>query len=220
MTYNGLQGVAMQAQSAHYVTAEEYLRLERQAETRSEYWDGQIYAMAGASQHHTIIVANIVALAVTQFKGRPCTVHASDLRVKVRPTGLYTYPDVVLVCGRAQFEDRRRDTLLNPTAILEVLSPSTEGYDRGTKFEHYRALDSLSDYLLVAQESPTVEHFERQPGDRWLLSTYKGPNAVAQIASVGCSLPLADIFDKVEWPDEETAAGILRVVKEPEAGYL
>jgi Uma2 family endonuclease len=210
----------MQAQSAHYVTAEEYLRLERQAETRSEYWDGQIYAMAGASEVHNLIVTNLVMILGSQVKGRPCKVYPNDMRVKVKGTGLYTYPDVIVVCGRAQFEDRRRDTLLNPTAILEVLSPSTEGYDRGTKFEHYRALDSLSDYLLVAQESPTVEHFERQSGDRWLLSTYKGPNAVAQIASAGCSLPLADIFDKVEWPDEETAAGILRVVKEPEAGYL
>ena len=213
------RSLSVQAQPTRPLTPDEYLRLERQAETRSEYWDGQVYALAGASQRHTIIVANILALAVTQFKGRPCTAHASDLRVKVRPTGLYTYPDVVIVCGRARFEDRRRDTLLNPTVIIEVLSPSTEAYDRGTKFEHYRTLDSLSDYLLVAQGSPTVEHFERQPDDKWLLGTYKGPQAIASIASAGCNLPLVDVYDKVEWPDEETAAGILRVVKELDAEY-
>ncbi len=209
----------MQAHPGHDLTEKECLRLERQAETKSEYWNGQVYALAGASERHTIIVANTLTLFVMQFKGRACTAHASDLRVKVMPSGLYTYPDIVIICGRAQFEDRHRDTLLNPSAIIEVLSPSTEAYDRGTKFEHYRALDSLSDYLLVSQESPTVEHFERQPDDRWLLSTYKGTAAVAQIASIGCSLPLIDIFDKVEWPDEETASGTLRVVKEPGAEY-
>jgi Uma2 family endonuclease len=209
----------VQAQPTYHLTPEEYLRRERQAETKSEYWDGQVYALAGASQRHTIIVANILALAVTQFKGRSCTVHASDLRVKVRPTGLYTYPDIVIVCGRAGFEDRNRDTLLNPTVIIEVLSTSTEAYDRGTKFEHYRALESLSDYLLVSQESPTIEHFERMHEDKWLLSTHKGLDAVVLIVSAGCNLPLAEVYDKVEWPDEETAAGILRVVKQSDAAY-
>jgi Uma2 family endonuclease len=122
-----------------------------------------------------------------------------------------------VTCGKAIFEDRHRDTLLNPTVIIDVLSPFTEAYDRGTRFEHYRTLDSLSDYLLVAQGSPTVEHFERRPDDKWLLSTYKGLDAVALILSAGCNLPLADVYDKVEWPDEETAAGVLRAVKEPDA---
>jgi Uma2 family endonuclease len=209
----------VQARPTSHLTPDEYLPLERQAKTRSEYWDGQVYALAGASQRHTIIVANILALAVTQFKRRSCTAHASDLRVKVRPTGLYSNPDIVIVCGRAQFEDGRRDTLLNPTGIIEVRSPFTEACDRGTKFEHYRTLDSLSDYLLVALGSPKVERFERQPDDRWLLSTYKGPEAVVLVASSGCNLPLVDDYDKVEWPDEEIAAGLLRVVKEADAGY-
>jgi len=209
----------VQARSTYPLTSEEYLRLERQAETRSEYWDGKVYALAGASEVHNLIVANLVMILGSQVKRRPCKVYPNDMRIKVRETGLYTYPDVIVICGKAIFEDRRRDTLLNPTVIIEVLSPSTEAYDRGTKFEHYRTLDSLSDYLLVAQGSPTVEHFERRPDDRWLLSTYKGLDAVVPIASAGCSLPLMEVYDKLEWPDEESAAGILRVVKEPDAGY-
>jgi Uma2 family endonuclease len=163
--------------------------------------------------------ANLVMILGPQLKGRPCKVYANDVRVEVRSTGLYTYPDVIVVCGRALFEDGHRDTLLNPTVIIEVLSPSTEAYDRGTKFENYRALESLSDYLLVAQESPTIEHFERLPDDKWLLSTHKGLNAVVTVVSAACSLPLRAVYDKVEWPDEETAAGILRVVKEPDSDY-
>jgi len=209
----------VQARSTYPLTSEEYLRLERQAETRSEYWDGKVYALAGASEVHNLIVANLVMILGSQVKGRPCKVYPNDMRIKVRETGLYTYPDVIVVCGKAIFEDRHRDTLLNPTLIIEVLSPSTEAYDRGTKFEHYRTLDSLSDYLLVAQGSPTVEHFERQPDDKWLLSAYKGQEAVVFVASAGCNLPLMEVYDKLEWPDEETAAGILRVVKEPDAGY-
>ena len=209
----------MQAQPTHHLTPEEYLRLEREAETRSEYWDGQIYALAGASDEHNLIVANLVMVLGLQFKGRPCKVYANDMRVKVRATGLHTYPDVIVVCGKALFEDRHRDTLLNPTVIIEVLSSSTEAYDRGTKFEHYRDLESLSDYLLVAQESPTIEHFERLPEDKWLLSTHKGLAAVVPMASAACNLPLREVYDKAEWPDEETAAGILRVVKEHDPGY-
>jgi Uma2 family endonuclease len=210
---------AVQAQPTCELTPEEYLRVERQAETKSEYWHGQVYALAGASEEHNLIVANLVMVLGPQFKGRPCKVYANDMRVKVRATGLYTYPDVIVVCGKAAFEDRRRDTLLNPTVIIEVLSPSTEAYDRGTKFEHYRDLESLSDYLLVAQESPTIEHFERLPENKWLLSTYKGLDAVAPIVYAACDLPLREVYDKVEWPDQETAAGLLRVVKEPDADY-
>jgi Uma2 family endonuclease len=175
--------------------------------------------MVGASRKHNLIASNVSRRISEQFDGRLCEVYQSDMRVKVNKTGLYTYPDVIVVCGRALFEDGHRDTLLNPTVIIEVLSPSMEAYDRGTKFENYRALESLSDYLLVAQESPTIEHFERLPDDKWLLSTHKGLNAVVTVVSAACSLPLRAVYDKVEWPDEETAAGILRVVKEPDSDY-
>jgi Uma2 family endonuclease len=155
-----------------YLTPEEYLALERQVETKSEYWGGEVYALAGASTNHTIIGANTLAELVMQLKGRPCTAHTNDLRIKVTRAGLYTYSDVVVVCGKAEFEDRSEDTLLNPTVLIEVLSPSTEAYDRGTKFEFYRTLESLYDYLLISQSKPIIEHFTRQPDDRWLLSTY------------------------------------------------
>jgi Uma2 family endonuclease len=202
-----------------YLTPEEYLALERQSETKSEYWQGETYLMSGASNEHTIIEANIVAALVTQLKRRPCIARGSNLRVKVSESGLYTYPDVTVVCGQARFEDRQADTLLNPTVIIEVLSPSTEAYDRGAKFEFYRLLESLSDYLLVSQSSPTIEHFTRRADERWLLATCKGLEAVAEIPSIGCELRLADVYDKVEWPAEAPQRPHLRRVKEDGASY-
>lgn len=202
-----------------YLTPEEYLALERQSETKSEYWQGETYLMSGASNEHTIIEANIVATLVAQLKRRPCVVRGSNLRVKVSDAGLYTYPDVTVVCGKAKFEDRIADTLLNPAIIIEVLSPSTEAYDRGAKFEFYRTLESLSDYLLVSQNKPTIEHYTRRGDDRWLLATYTGLDAVAAITSVGCELRLADVYDKVEWSAEAAPQPRLRRVKEAEAGY-
>jgi Uma2 family endonuclease len=202
-----------------YLTPEEYLALERQAETKSEYWGGEVYALAGASTTHTIIGANTLAELVMQLKGWPCTAHTNDLRIKVARAGLYTYPDVAVVCGKAEFEDRNEDTLLNPTVLIEVLSPSTEAYDRGAKFEFYRTLESLSDYLLVSQSRPIIEHFTRQPDDRWLMSTYKGLDAVASIPAIGCELRLADVYDKVTWPAEEDRPQGIRVVKESDETY-
>ncbi len=206
--------MAAQPQLKPYLTPEEYLAFERQAETRSEYWQGETFALAGASTNHTIIGANTLAELVMQLKARNCTAHTSDLRVKVSRAELYTYPDVTVVCGKAEFEDRDDDTLLNPTVIIEVLSPSIEVYDRGAKFEFYRTLESLTDYLLVSQSSPTVEHYTRQPDDRWLLTAYKGLDAVAPIAAIGCELRLADVYDKVTWPAEETPPQRLRRVRE------
>jgi Uma2 family endonuclease len=136
------------------VTPNEYLILERQAPYKSEYRDGQIVAMSGASRQHNIITANVVAELHAQLKQRSCTVLPSDMRVKVTSTGLYTYPDVVVVCGEALFDDNQQDTLLNPTLIVEVLSKSTEAYDRGDKFKHYRHLPSLAEYLLISQDKP------------------------------------------------------------------
>lgn len=209
----------MQALAQAYLTPEEYLALERKAETKSEYLRGEVFALAGASRKHTIIAANALSQFVVQLKGRRCTVHGSDLRVKVRSSGLYTYPDVVVVFGRAQFEDRHQDTLLNPTVIMEILSPSTESYDRGAKFAHYRTLASLSDYLLIAQASATVEHYERQPDGKWLLSTYDGLEAIVPLPSIGCELPLAELYDKIEWPGEVLTSTSLRLLRDPAALY-
>jgi Uma2 family endonuclease len=209
----------MQAQAKPYLTPEEYLAMERQATTKSEYLRGEVFAMAGASFQHTMIATNTIASLAPQLKRRSCTAHSSDLRVKVRPTGLYVYPDIVIVCGRPQFEDRQQDTLLNPTVIIEILSLSTERYDRGAKFAHYRTLESLSDYLLIAQSSPIVEHYARQPDDAWLLKSYVGLEAVATIPSIDCELPLADIYDKVEWPDEDVTLTALRLVRDQSTLY-
>ncbi len=209
----------MQVPSRSYLTQEEYLALERQAQTKSEYLRGDVFALAGASFQHTIIATNTLASLASQLKPRSCTAHGSDLRVKVPSTGLHTYPDIVVVCGKAQFEDRQQDTLLNPTVIIEIISPSTESYDRGAKFAHYRTLESLSDYLLIAQVSATVEHYARQPDGKWLLSTYEGLEAVVPLASIACELPLADLYDKIEWPGEVVTSTSLRLVREPAAPY-
>ena len=176
--------------------------------------------MAGASPQHTLIAANIIISLGSQLKGRPCRVHTGDLRVKVSPTGFYTYPDIVIVCGQPKYEDRQKDTLLNPTVVVEVLSKSTELYDRGVKFAHYRTLESLTDYLLVSQDTASVEHRTRQPDDRWLLSIYQGLDSVVPIPSIGCDLPLAEVYEKVEWSSEDAARGWLRFVKEPSEAYL
>lgn len=211
--------MSARSQFKPYLTPKEYLALERQGETKSEYWQGETYLMSGASNEHTIIEANIVAALVTQLKRRPCIARGSNLRVKVSDSGLYTYPDVTVVCGKAEFEDRKVDTLLNPTVIIEVLSPSTEAYDRGAKFEFYRTLESLSDYLLISQVSPTIEHFTRHSEERWLLTTYKGLDAVASLTSIGCELRLTDVYDKVEWPAEDARLPRIQGVQEAEARY-
>jgi Uma2 family endonuclease len=209
---------AMTAQPEQYLTPEDYLALERKAQTKSEYYDGQVYALAGASESHALIVTNLVLILGTQLRDRPCRVYSSDLRVKVTAAGLYTYPNVVVVCGAAEFEDDRRDTLLNPSVLVEILSPSTESYDRGRKFEFYRGLDSLTDYILVAQDHPLVEHFARLPDGTWLLSAFGDLNEVARIESIGCDLPLTEVFAKVEFPPDEELA-MLRRVKEDDASY-
>jgi Uma2 family endonuclease len=187
----------MSSQPKAYITPEEYLAIERKAEYKSEYFNGEMFAMAGASEQHATIVANVMYLLVGQLKGRPCKAYASDLRVRISPTGLYTYPDVVVVCGEPQFADDQKDTLLNPTLIVEVLSESTKDYDRGEKFEHYRTLTSLSEYVLIAQDKYHVEHFVRQPDNRWLLSETNRLEDTIHLSSIACDLALAEVYDKV-----------------------
>jgi len=179
-------------------TLEEYLALERKAKYKSEYFNGEIFAMSGASERHNLIVGNVFAALHAQFRNRPCKAYASDMRVKVGQTGLYTYPDVVALCEEAQFDDNQKDTLLNPTVIFEVLSPSTEAYDRGEKFAHYRKLASLSEYVLISQDKPHVEHYVRQSDNQWLLSEASSLQDTMHLPSINCSLVLAEIYEKVE----------------------
>lgn len=201
------------------LTPQEYLEMERRAETKSEYHAGQVYAMAGASARHNLIVFNLAYVLVGQLKGRPCLAYSSDMRIKVERAGLYTYPDAVVVCGKPALEDSHQDTLLNPTAIFEVLSPSTEAYDRGAKFEAYRQVESLTDYVLISQDEALVEHYARQPDGRWLLTDYRDLEAVVALPSIGCTLPLAEIYDKVEFPPADARRGLLRVLRETQAPY-
>lgn len=183
-------------------TPEHYLALERQATHRSEYIDGHLFAMAGASRQHNLIAGNVFGELRAQLRGRRCEAYINDMRVKVSVTGLYTYPDVAALCGEPHFEDRHLDTLLNPSVIVEVLSTSTEAYDRGEKFAHYRRLEALRDYLLIAQDKVRVEHYVRQ-GDQWILSEASDLSSVVHLSSIGCDLVLQDIYDKVEFPNNE-----------------
>lgn len=189
-----------------YYTPQEYLQLEREAEYKSEYIDGQVYAMAGVSEEHNLIALNIASEIRAQFRGKPCRVYMSDIRVKVSATGTYTYPDVHAVCGQAVFEDREVDTLTNPTIIVEVLSPSTEVYDRGMKFARYRSLESLREYVLISQDSVRVERFTRQGdmGDEWVLREVTSLDGELHLASIGCDIALADIYEKVEFPIDKS----------------
>lgn len=188
----------MSSQVKVHHTPEEYLALERQAEYKSEYFNGEIFAMTGASRRHNLVVGNVFASLHGQLRKRPCEIYPSDMRVKVSQTGLYTYPDVVIVCGEPIFDDKQKDTLLNPTVLVEVLSKSTSSYDRGEKFEHYRKLDSLAEYLVIAQNKYHVEHYIRQPDNRWLLSETDDIQKTNHLSSIECDLTLADIYDKVE----------------------
>lgn len=190
----------MATQPKPYLSPEDYLDLERAAPYKSEYFAGEIFARSGASRRHNVIVTNLIAELRGQLRGRPCEVYPSDMRVTVRPTGLYTYPDVVVVCGPPAFDDAHTDTLLNPTVLFEVLSESTEGYDRGRKFEHYRQLASLQEYVLVAQEQYHVEHYARQADGRWLLSETNDPGETLHLPSLACDLALAEVYDRIELP--------------------
>lgn len=189
----------MSSQPKHAVTPEQYLAAERQSPQKHEYYGGEVFAMSGASFAHVAIVANLTGHLFAGLQGGPCRAFASDLRVKVSRTGLYTYPDVVVVCDRPQFEDPHNDTLLNPRLIVEVLSPSTETYDRGKKFAHYRTLESLGEYLLVAQDQPRIEQYIRQPSGDWLLHEATQLEEKIRLPSIEIELSLSDVYDKIEF---------------------
>ena len=179
-----------------YFTPEEYIALERKAEFRNEYFSGQIVAMSSGSYNHNLIVTNISGELHHQFKGQGCEVLTNSMRVRPIPRDTYVYPDVVVVCGEPEFEDEAFDTLLNPIVIVEVLSPSTERRDRGEKFTRYKQLDSLQEYLLVAQDNVHVEHHRRQ-GAQWILSHYRTLEEVLPLLAIGCEVPLRDIYARV-----------------------
>jgi Uma2 family endonuclease len=183
-----------------YITPEQYLEIERKAEFKSEYYQGEMFAMAGARWTHNRLVANLIASLHQQLRSRPCQTLPSDMRVQVEATGTYTHPDVSVVCGEPQFLDETRDTLLNPSLIVEVLSPSTEGFDRGRKFEYYCSVESVSEYLMVSSERVRAELYTRQPDGRWLLTAVNRLEDSLDLQSVGAHLALADLYEKVDLP--------------------
>ena len=193
------------------LTDEQYLTIERDATDKSEFYDGQMYAMSGASFIHGRIVGNLSGALYNALRKGPCSAIPGDLRIRVAPGGLYTYPDVVVVCGEPRFADDQKDTLLNPLLLIEVLSRSTEGHDRGFKSSQYRLLTSLEEYALVWQTEPHVEVFRLQKGSGWLLTEYVGLEAQCRFESTACTLALSDIYERVTFADPPTppAAGSL-----------
>jgi Uma2 family endonuclease len=185
-----------------HFTPEQYLAAERKAAFKSEYLGGYITAMSGASREHNRIAGNFYHKIRGQLENRPCEAFISDLRVCVSSTGLYTYPDVIVVCGEPAFQDDELDTLLNPTVIVEVLSPTTESYDRGAKFAHYRRLPSLKEYVLIDQSQVLVERYVRQ-GEDWVFSALDDLDGTLRLISIDCSLPLRDIYARVSFSDEQ-----------------
>ncbi len=186
----------MTTQPRRRLTPEDYLRAERRAEEKSEFHDGEMLAMAGASYAHNVIVANVVAELRHQLKGRSCTVLPSDIRVWIESFRRHVYPDVTVVCGEPEFTDAEQETLVNPTLLVEVLSKSTRDYDRGDKFERYRTLDTFSEHLLLAQSRVHCEHHLRQPDRAWLLTEEHRLDATLVLPSIDCELALAEVYDR------------------------
>jgi len=183
------------------ISPEEYLAQERRAEFKSEYLRGEVLAMARANYAHNVIKVNLAGEAGNQLEGRPYRVLTSDMRVKINATESYTYPDIAIVCDKPQFEDEVFDTLLNPRAVVEALSDSTEKYDRGAKFGHYRQVPSLQEYVLVAQDRPLVERYVRQADGSWLLTVFEGPSSTFAFTSIPVRIPLSEIYGGVEFPE-------------------
>jgi Uma2 family endonuclease len=188
---------------SQFITPEQYLEVERKAETKSEYYRGEMFAMSGASLPHALLTTRLAAMLDRRIGERDCSVASSNLRVLVAATGLYTYPDVVVFCGQPRFADSHFDTLLNPVMIAEVLSPSTEAYDRGRKFQHCRGLESLRHYLLIAQDRMNVDVFTLER-ERWVLTSASRPEDIVRLEGIGCEIPVGELYEKVVFPADET----------------
>jgi Uma2 family endonuclease len=185
-----------------YVPETDYLQAERQEPTKREYLAGEVRALAGASEPHNIIVFNLGGILYHSLRGKSCRGYVVDMRVKVPELPAYLYPDVVIVCGQPQFEDEQKDNLLNPTVVIEVLSPSTEAFDRGEKFATYQRIPTLREYLLVAQDRTYVEHFIRQPNGQWSCRVYDQPEQSVALLGGTVSLPLQGIYEGISFSQE------------------
>ena len=185
--------------SSQRISPEEYLRIDRAAEFRSEYCNGEMFAMSGGSFAHWRIIGNLVAWLRSALESKECIVGSSDLRIGVSPRGLYTYPDVIVICGEPHFADDQKDTLVNPALLIEVLSPSTEAHDRVLKWAQYRQIESLKGYAMVSQTEPRVEVYTRQTAGRWFFSEFVGLEAQCRFDSIDCEIPVSEIYSKVEF---------------------
>jgi len=189
----------MQALAEQFLTEEEYWALEEISPIKHEYFDGRLYAMAGGSRQHALLAANTIIALGNQLRGKPCRAVGSDQRVKIEESGLNTYPDVVVYCADARFDPRHRDTLLDAVVILEVLSPSTENYDRTDKFDHYKRIGALRDYLLIEPRRLRVEHFHRAQNGDWIVRIADSMESALALDSIGGVLALRDVYDGVEF---------------------
>lgn len=178
------------------MTPEEYVAFERASASKHEYADGEVFAMSGGTREHSLLGANVIVALAGALRDQPCEVHGSDLRVHIPATGRYVYPDVVVVCGQPAFTDENRDTLLNPKVVIEVLSDSSEAYDRGEKFEHYQTVATLTDYLLVSQKKARIEHFRRQADGAWLLLV-AGPAKRLALQSIACEIAVDEVYRRI-----------------------
>ena len=197
------------AQLESLVTAEDYLNSEREADERHEYWDGEVYGMAGETFEHGTISVNLVGELRQQLKGKPCWTFTKDMKVRSGSDldlhkwlkGFFSYPDVFVACGELKTHDKYRDIILNPTVIFEVLSEATEAFDRGEKFRRYREnLPTLTDYILVSQTEMLIDHYERSEHGKWILTSVSGTDAILLLESIGCKLELSEIYDRVNFP--------------------
>lgn len=184
----------MSAVSIPLLTASDYLEIERKADFRSEFHDGVMYAMAGGTPRHSRVSANCMTSLGQRLRGKKCQPYNSDMRIFIKATGLYTYPDLSVVCGPREFEEKTTDCLVNPSVIIEVLSPSTSDYDRGKKFWNYRHIPSLTDYILVGTDEVLIEHYTRQPTGQWLLTSFEELSANLPIQSLGLEIPVEEIY--------------------------
>ncbi len=191
----------MSAMPKTRLTVAEYLAIERRAEFKSEFFDGEMFAMAGASRHHNVINENLSTEIGARLKGGRCRTLSRDQRLKIDRTGLYCYPDLVIVCGPPEYADEDPDTLVNPRVVVEVLSDSTARYDRTTKFRHYQQLPSVQEYILVTQDEPLCERFSRQPDGTWVVDSFVGLDATLELKSVPIRIPLREIYAGVSFPE-------------------
>ena len=189
----------MSTQPVSHLTPEQYLEIERAAEFRSEYIDGQMYAMSGGTRSHARVIRNVVIELGNRLRGCPCEVVSSDMRLHSFEFGIYTYPDIVVTCGPDKLLDGQKDNLVDATLIIEVLSPSTRNYDRGEKFRFYRSLPSFAEYVLLPQDAVRAEHHVRQPNGSWLFTEFTSPDDELEFASIGCKLRLGALYERVEF---------------------